>query len=56
MLLALIVTAFVATGAWAAAPAQRTFASPEDAASALVQAIKTHDRAPTRAVLGNAGE
>jgi hypothetical protein len=56
VLLVLIVTLFVATGARAAAPAQKTFASPEDAASALVEAIKAHDRKATLAVLGNAGE
>jgi DUF2950 family protein len=57
VLLALIVTAFVASGARAAAPpAQKSFASPEDAATALVQALKAHDRAATLAVLGDAGE
>jgi hypothetical protein len=56
VLLALIVTVLFATAARAASPAQKTFASPEDAASALVQAVKAHDRAATLAVLGNAGE
>ena len=56
LLLVLISTALVATGAWAAAPPQKTFASPEDAASALAQAVKAHDRAAMLAVLGNAGD
>jgi hypothetical protein len=57
LLLALILTAFVATGARAAAPAaQKSFASPEEAATALVQAVKAHDRAAILAVVGNAGE
>lgn len=38
--------------AFAAAPAQRTFASAEEAATALVQAIKKGDRAGILAVLG----
>jgi Protein of unknown function (DUF2950) len=54
-LLAIIATLLFATGACAAAIAQKTFASPEDAASALVQAVKAHDRAATLAVLGDAG-
>jgi hypothetical protein len=41
--------------AHAAAP-QRTFASPEDAASALVAAVKAQDRAATLAVLGDAAD
>ena len=52
----LLVVAFVATEACAAAGSQQTFASPEDAASALVQAIKSRDRTATVVVLGNAGE
>ena len=57
LLLALIVTALVASGVRAAAPsAQKSFASPEDAATALVQALKAHDRAALLAVLGDAGE
>jgi len=51
-----LVVAFVATEACAAAGSQQTFASPEDAASALVQAIKSRDRTATVVVLGNAGE
>ena len=46
----------IATGAWAAAPVQKTYASPEDAAAALVQAVKVHNRADVLAVLGNAAE
>ena len=38
--------------AFAAAPAQRTFASAEEAAAALVQAVKKGDRAGILAVLG----
>jgi hypothetical protein len=46
----------LATSAVAASAAQRTFASPEDAADALVRALKAHDRAATLAVLGNPGD
>jgi hypothetical protein len=49
-------TLFVATNACAAAVAQKTFASPEDAATALVQNLKAGDRAALLAVLGDAGE
>jgi hypothetical protein len=56
MLLVLVLTVLIATGARAAATAQKAFASPEDAASALEQAVKAHDRAATLAVLGNASE
>jgi hypothetical protein len=57
MLAVLFVANFLfATGAWAAAPAQQTFASPEDAAAALVQAVKAHKRADILSVLGNAAE
>src|SRR6185369_2586227 len=52
----LLVVAFVATEACAAAGSQHTFAAPGDAASALVQAIKSRDRTATVVVLGNAGE
>jgi hypothetical protein len=55
-LLLLVATLFIATSGRAAAPAEKTFASPEDAASALVRAVKGRDRAATLAVLGNAGE
>jgi hypothetical protein len=52
---ALVALALLSTGAHAAAPAQKTFATPEDAVSALVQAVRGHDRAAVLAVLGNAG-
>ena len=55
-LLAIVATLFLATNACAAAVAQKTFASPEDAATALVQTLKAGDRAATLAVLGDAGE
>ena len=45
--------ALVATGA---AAAQKSFATPDDAVSALVQASKAHDRNATLAALGDAGE
>lgn len=51
-LLVLLTSFFVATGAGAAATAQRNFASPEDAGAALAQALKAQDRAATLAVLG----
>ncbi len=53
---ALLVVAFAATAACAAAPSQKTFASPEEAASALVQAVKSRDLSTTLVVLGDAGE
>ena len=56
ILAGLVVGAFVATEACAAAASQKTFASPEDATSALVRAVQGRDRAATLAVLGNAGE
>ena len=53
----LFVAAYLfATGALAAAPVQKTFASPEDAAAALVQAVKAHKKADVLSVLGNAAE
>ncbi|MFO1325329.1 MAG: DUF2950 domain-containing protein [Burkholderiales bacterium] len=54
LLLALLVTMVVATGARAATNAQRTFATPEDAVAALVQAVKAYDLPAIRAVLGHA--
>jgi hypothetical protein len=51
-----LATLLVAAGTRAAVPAQKTFASPEDAASALVEAVKVHKRADVLAVLGNAAE
>jgi hypothetical protein len=50
-LLALLASLAIGSGA-ATAAAQRNFASPEEAAQALVQAVKAHDRAATLAVLG----
>src|SRR5213079_1070797 len=50
-LLALGACVFIVSGAFAAGT-QRTFASPEKATQALVQAVKTQDRAATLAVLG----
>jgi hypothetical protein len=50
----LLALALFAHGAQAAGPAQTTFTTPEDAVAALVQAIKAHDRAGFRAVLGHA--
>jgi hypothetical protein len=52
----MLLAALFVNVAQAAAPAQRTFASPEDAASALVQALKTHNRTAILAVLGDAGQ
>ena len=54
--LVLLMTVMVAAGTRAAAPGDNTYASPEDAVNALVQAVKAHDRAATLAVLGNVGE
>jgi hypothetical protein len=56
LLLVLLVTVLAATGARAAAPAQKAFASPDDAASALVQAVKAHDWSAILAVLGNSAD
>ncbi len=55
LLLSFVALVFT-TAAFAAAPTQKTFASPEDAASALVAAVKVHDRTAVLAVLGNAGD
>ena len=56
VLLGLIVAMLVTTGARAAATAQKTFASPEDAVAALVQAVKADDRPAMLEALGNAGD
>ena len=53
---AVFLGSLVATGAWAATVAQKTFATPEDATSALVQAVRSGDRTAALAVLGDAGE
>ena len=55
-LLAVLVGALAATGAYAAAPAQKSFATPDDAVNALVQAVKARDRNAMLAALGNARE
>jgi hypothetical protein len=52
-LLVLVASALYAVTAIAAAPAQKTFATPEDAAAAVVQAVKANDKAGLRAILGN---
>ena len=49
---ALVLCTLGISTAFAAAPAQRTFASAEDAATALVQAVKKGDRAAILTVLG----
>jgi len=54
-LAALFLAVFITTAAAAGVPAQETFASPEDASAALVQALKVHDRSAALAVLGDAG-
>jgi len=58
LLLAVLVGALVVTGARAAAPApaQKLFATPDDAVSALVLAVKAGDRNAMLAALGNVGE
>lgn len=43
-------------GAHAAAPAQRSFAAPEDAAAALIKALKARDDAGALAILGPGSE
>ncbi len=52
LLLAFVAMLVLATGAGAAGSGQRSFASPEEAVSALVKAVRSHDRAATLAVLG----
>ncbi|MFO1316748.1 MAG: DUF2950 domain-containing protein [Burkholderiales bacterium] len=54
LLLVLTFVVLAVTGARAAAPAQATFATPEDAVAALVQAIKANDLPAMRTVLGHA--
>jgi len=54
--LTLFAAMLFAAGAWAAQPAQKTFATPDSAVDALVQAVRAHDRAAVLAVLGNAGD
>jgi Protein of unknown function (DUF2950) len=50
----LLALALFAHGARAATPVQTTYATPEDAVAALIQAAKANDRAAFRAVLGHA--
>ncbi len=52
--LAVLVGVLAVAGARAAAPAQKSFATPDDAVNALVQAVKAHDRNAMLAVLGHA--
>jgi DUF2950 family protein len=54
--LALLVCAACFSANAGAASAQRTFASPEEAASALAQAAKAHDRSMAIAILGPGAE
>ena len=56
LLLVFLFGVLVGTEALAAAPAQKSFATPEDAVNALVQAVKKRDRNATLSVLGDAGE
>ncbi|HET7402519.1 MAG TPA: DUF2950 domain-containing protein [Usitatibacter sp.] len=53
MLLAMLVAA---SDAVAAGSVEKSFATPEEAASALVSAVRANDRAAVLAVLGNAGD
>jgi hypothetical protein len=56
LLLAVLVGVFVVTGVRAAAPSQKSFATPDDAVNALVQAVKTNDRTAMLSALGDAGD
>ncbi len=51
--LTLVATLLFATRTYGATAAQTTFATPDDAVTALVQAVKAHDTPRTRAILGN---
>lgn len=55
-LLGLVLAALVATSGAAPPPAQRSFATPEEAVNALVEAVKRSDRNAVLATLGDAGE
>jgi hypothetical protein len=48
--------ALAAPSAWAAAPRERTFATPDAAAQALVDALSTSDTRGAEAILGPAGD
>jgi hypothetical protein len=52
--LVLAVAVLAAAAARAAVPAQKTYASPEEAVAALVQAVKANDRSAKLTVLGDA--
>ena len=56
LVLAVLMGVLVVTGARAADPAQKSFATPDDAVNALVRAAKTGDRNAILAALGNAGD
>ena len=56
LVLAVLMGVLVVTGARAADPAQKSFATPDDAVNALVQAVKARDRNAMLAALGNAGD
>ena len=55
-ILMLLGTLLFSASVCAATTAQKTFASPEDAAAALLQAVKAHDRAGLLGVLGQSSE
>jgi len=54
--LVFLLAAVVTTVAHGASTPQKSFASPDEAASALVQAVKLHDRAATFAILGDVAD
>jgi hypothetical protein len=56
LLVSLLVCAACFSAAAGAASVQRTFASPDEAASALAQAAKAHDRSTVLAILGPSSE
>lgn len=56
IVIALIAMLLVSTHALGAGAGARTFATPEEAADALVQAVKSHNRSNILSVLGNVGD
>ena len=56
LLLAVIVMLFFAAESRAETKSQKTFATPDDAANALAQAVKAHDRTKILGVLGGASD
>ena len=56
LVLVVLMGVLVVTGARAADSAQKSFATPDDAVNALVQAVKARDRNAMLAALGNAGD